>query len=365
MKTSPSGPPPLRRMIVPAIFVGALFLVVFFRQPADPEAREQWVVSGRTMGTTFSVKIVAPVEPSATKEEVAAAVKDAVDGVDARMSTYRPDSELSRFNDSGTEPLEISPELFEVLSEAQRVAELSGGAFDVTIGPLVDAWGFGPEGVQDPPDDATVERLLTEHGYRRLELDAENRTARKATPVLRCDLSAIAKGYGVDRVAELLIELDFADFMVEIGGEVRARGVNAEGRVWRIGVERPVAQRSGVWGAVELADASMATSGDYRNYYERDGVRISHTIDGRTGRPVAHSLASVTVIHPSCTTADALATALNVLGPDEGRRLVEREGLAALFLIRRPDGGFDEWESERWPGANTPAPGDVVPPESE
>ena len=304
------------------------------------------------------------VEADPTKT-VAVAVKDAVDGVDARMSTYRPDSELSRFNDSGTEPLEISPELFDVLTEAQRVAEMSAGAFDITIGPLVDAWGFGPEKVLDPPDDATVERLLTEHGYRYLELDAENRTARKATPALRCDLSAIAKGYGVDRVAELLIELDFADFMVEIGGEVRARGVNAEGRVWRIGVERPEAQRTGVWGAVELADAAMATSGDYRNYYERDGVRISHTIDGRTGRPVAHALASVSVIHPSCMTADALATALNVLGPEEGRRLVEREGLAALFLIKKPDGGFEEWESKDWPGANTPAPDDVVLSESE
>jgi len=262
MNTSPSGPPPLRRMIVPALFVGALFLVVFLRQPNGPELREQWILNGRTMGTAFTVKIIAPVEPDVTKEEVAAAVKGAVDRVDARMSTYRPDSELSRLNDSGTEPVEISPALFEVLTEAQRVAEMSGGAFDITIGPLVDAWGFGPEDVVAPPDDATVERLLTEHGYRYLELDAEKRTARKTTPVLRCDLSAIAKGYGVDRVADRLTEFGFADFMVEIGGEVRARGVNAEGRVWRIGVERPVAQRAGVWGAVELADVAMATSGD-------------------------------------------------------------------------------------------------------
>jgi thiamine biosynthesis lipoprotein len=365
MKTSPSGPPPLRRMIVPAIFVGALFLVVFFRQPADPDAREQWIVSGRTMGTTFSVKIVAPGDPKATKEEVAAAVEKTVAEVDARMSTYRPDSELNRFNDSGTEPFEISPALLEVLTEAQRVAEISRGAFDITVGPLVDAWGFGPEGMVEPPDDATIERLLAEHGYRYLKLDEEGPTAQKTTLGLRCDLSAIAKGYGVDRVAVLLADLGFDDFMVEIGGEVRTSGVNAEGRVWRIGVERPVAQREGVWGAVELADAAMATSGDYRNYYERDGVRISHTIDARTGRPITHALASVSVIHPSCMTADALATALSVLGPEEGRRLVEQQELAALFLIRKPDGGFEEWESEDWPAANTPASGGVVLPESE
>ncbi|MEX1309578.1 MAG: FAD:protein FMN transferase, partial [Candidatus Sulfomarinibacteraceae bacterium] len=260
---------------MPAIFVGALFLVVFLRQPNGPEVREQWLFNGRTMGTTFTVKIIAPVEPTVTKEEVAAAVRDAVDTVDDRMSTYRPDSELSRFNDSGTEPVEISPALFEVLAEAQRVAEMSGGAFDITVGPLVDAWGFGPEGAVEPPDDATVERLLAEHGYRYLELDPEKRTARKTSPGLRCDLSAIAKGYGVDRVAGRLMELGFDDFMVEIGGEVRARGVNAEGRVWRIGVERPVAQRSGVWGAVELADVAQAPAGADPHKYESDGVRLS------------------------------------------------------------------------------------------
>lgn len=365
MSPQPSGPPPLRRMIVPAIFVGALFLVVFLRQPAGPQVRDQWILSGTTMGTAFTVKIVVPTDSGITEGEVAAAIRETVDEVDFRMSTYRADSELSRFNSHGTDPFEISPAMLEVMIESQRVAEISGGAFDITIGPLVNVWGFGPEPVADPPDDATIERLLEEHGYRHLLIEADHLTVRKDTTDLRCDLSAIAKGYGVDRVAQRLMDLGFSDFMVEIGGEVLAMGVNAEEHIWRIGVERPQADRAGVWAAVELADAAMATSGDYRNYYERDGVRISHTIDARTGRPVTHRLASVTVIHPSCMTADALATALSVLGPEEGRALVEREGLAALFLIRTADGGFEEWESEFWPGANTRGPEDVAPAESD
>jgi len=352
-------------MIVPAIFVGALFLVVIFRQPAEPPVRDQWVLSGATMGTAFTVKVVVPVDPVVTEDEVAASIREAVDDVDYRMSTYRADSELSRFNDFGSGPFEVSPALLEVMVEAQRISRISDGAFDITIGPLVDAWGFGPDPRTDPPEDSTIERLLAEHGFRQLVLDVDQRTVRKNTPALRCDLSAIAKGYGVDRVARRLVELGFNDFMVEIGGEVLAMGVNVEERTWRIGVERPQADRAGVWAAVELSDAAMATSGDYRNYYERDGVRVSHTIDARTGRPVTHPLASVTVIHPSCMTADALATAISVLGPVEGRGLVEREGLAALFLIRTIDGEFDEWESEFWPGANSSRSKDVALLESD
>lgn len=366
MSPQMSGPPPLRRMIVPAVFVGALFLVVFFRQPEGPRSRDQWILSGQTMGTSFTVKIVVPIDPDVTHDETSGVIREAVDEVDSRMSTYKADSELSRFNNHGTEVFDASPAMIEVMTEANRVAEISGGAFDITVGPLVDAWGFGPGPVTAvPPGGDVIERLLTEHGYRHLEIDLENLTVRKANPLLRCDLSAIAKGYAVDRVARRLEDLGFDDFMVEIGGEVRTSGVNADGLVWRIGVERPQADRSGVWGAVELADAAMATSGDYRNYYERDGIRISHTIDARNGRPVTHKLASVTVIHPSCMTADALATALSVLGPEEGRAVVEREGLAVLFLIRTEDGGFDEWESESWPGANSSRSKDVAPVESD
>ena len=353
MNPPTSGPPPLKRMIVPALFVGALFLVVFLRQPNGPEPSSQWVLTGQTMGTAFTVKIVVPPGSEVGQSEVEGAIRDAVDAVDFVMSTYRDDSELSRFNRHGTEPFEVSESMVEVVSEAQRIADLSAGAFDITVGPLVDAWGFGPVPVAHPPDADTIAALLSENGYHMLEVDVAQRTLRKDRDAIRCDLSAIAKGYAVDRVTHALFQLGLNEFMVEIGGEVRTAGRTTDGEVWRIGIDRPETGPGGLWSAVTLADAAMATSGDYRNYYERDGVRISHTIDPRTGHPITHRLASVSVIHPSCMTADALATALTVLGFDDGRLLVEQEGLAALFLIRTADGEFEEWASDGWPTENT------------
>lgn len=365
MSPSVSGPPPLKRMIVPAIFVGALFLVFFLRQPNGPERPDQWVLTGRTMGTTFTVKVVVHPELAISQDDVETAIREAVDGVDTAMSTYRDDSELSRFNRHGTEPFEVSDSMIEVVSEARRIAMLSAGAFDITVGPLVDAWGFGPIPVDDPPDAEVLAALLADNGFQMLEIDPEQGTLRKERAAIRCDLSAIAKGYAVDRVALGLTALGLADFMAEIGGEVKAVGRNAAGEAWRIGIERPAPGPKGLWSAVGLVNVAMATSGDYRNYYERDGVRISHTIDPRTGRPVTHRLASVSVIHPSCATADALATAISVLGPEEGRELVEREGLAALFLVRSDDGEFEEWASPAWPAENTVGPVDVDRGESE
>jgi len=355
MTRQSSGPPPLRKMILPAIFVGALFAVVILRQPAET-SREHWSLGGQAIGTTFTVKLVLPDGPHGTETEAAATIRRVLDEVDRSMSTYRTDSEISRFNDSGTEDFEASDELLVVMEEARRVAEITGGAFDVTVGPLVDAWGFGREATSTPPDAAAIDRLLEENGFHRVVVDAANGTLRKDRAELRCDLSAIAKGFAVDRVAEAMVELGFGDFMVEIGGEVRTSGRNPHDETWRIGVEKPQLVRGGVWDVVELADAAMATSGDYRNYYERDGVRISHLIDPRSGRPITHTLASVSVIHSSCMTADALATAISVLGPDEGRELVDREGLAALFLIRNTDGGFDQWLSRSWPTGNIETP---------
>jgi thiamine biosynthesis lipoprotein len=343
-------------MIVPALFVGALFLVVILRQPNGPDPPDQWVLTGRTMGTTFTVKIVVPPRLAVGQDDVETTIRNAVDAVDFTMSTYREDSELSAFNRHGTEPFGVSDSMIEVVSEAQRIAGISAGAFDITVGPLVDAWGFGPEPVEEPPDADTIAALTTENGFQMLEVDSARRTLQKDSAALRCDLSAIAKGYAVDKVVLELNGLGLVDFMVEIGGEVRAMGRNTAGEAWRIGIERPETGHGDLWSTVALSDAAMATSGDYRNYYERDGVRISHTIDPRTGRPVTHRLASVSVIHPSCMTADALATAISVLGPGEGREMVEREGLAALFLVRTDDGEFDEWASSAWPAENTVGP---------
>jgi thiamine biosynthesis lipoprotein len=357
---SANGLPSLRRLIVPLLFVAALFAIVIFRRPPQPE-QSQWIFSGPTMGTVYTVKIVAPLSRDGDRERIAALVGERLEEVNRCMSTYRPDSEIEAFNRHGTSAFGASPDLLEVVAEAQRVSRLSGGAFDITVGSLVDAWGFGPSHVTKKPSDETVRALRAATGFERLEVDEDGGTLRKERADIRIDLSAIAKGFGVDEVAEALDGEAFRDYMVEVGGEVRARGKNLGGTSWRIGIERPDESGRAVHLAIPLADLALATSGDYRNFVSQDGVRISHTIDPRTGRPIAHALASVSVLNRSCMTADALATALEVLGPDEGIALAGRQEIPALFLIRVGEGEFEERRTARWAVVveNTPGTGSV------
>ena len=246
------------------------------------------------------------------------------------MSNWRQDSELSRFNRSAADvDFVASSATIEVFRIARHVSERSGGAFDVTVGPLVRAWGFGPgtdpTAAPDPPQAAELEAMRAFTGWDGIEI--ADGVLRKRDARLECDLSAVAKGWGVDRVSGALAELGFADHLVELGGEVRASGTKPGDRPWRIAIERPDPASRDALEILDLRDVAIATSGDYRNYYERDGQRISHTIDPRRGRPVRHTLASVTVAHSSTAWADAWATALNVLGPEEGPALARAEGL--------------------------------------
>jgi thiamine biosynthesis lipoprotein len=339
-------------MVAPALFVAGLFAVYLLRQGPDTGDRRELAISGPTMGTAFSVKVVTDDVTDAHRERLAATLHEVLDDVNGSMSTYRAESEIEAFNNGGTEPFPASAQLLEVVAEAQRVSRLSGGAFDITVGPLVDRWGFGPSGgATDAPGEDELQRLLAATGFAQLELDSAVGTLAKARPEIRIDLSAIAKGHAVDRLSTTLSRQGLTDHMVEVGGEVRARGVNASGQPWRIGIERPTVGGRSLHTAVALADMSLATSGDYRNFFERDGVRYSHTIDPRTGRPVSHGLASVSVIHPTCMTADALATALEVLGPVDGFELAEAEGVAALFLMRTEDDGVAERPTRAWAAA--------------
>jgi FAD:protein FMN transferase len=344
----------LRRFLAPAIFV-ALIFSVYFRATADdaaagtardaqeasPVAAERDVVllEGSTMGTTFSVKVVGELDPAA-QQALASAVQAELAQVDEQMSTWRDDSELSRFNrHAATTPFAVSPQTRAVVVDAVRVFGVTDGAFDPTVGPLVRAWGFGGGAAPDAPlTDEDVAALLTHVGLGKIHIDREENTLTKSDPGVELDLSAIAKGWGVDRVHRAVRMLGHTDAMVEIGGEVRVSGRNARGDRWRLGIERPDAARGTVHQVVQLDDDAVATSGDYRNYVERDGQRWSHTIDPRTGRPITHGLASVTVIADQCTTADAWATALNVLGPEAGPAVADAQGLKALFLVRDGDG---------------------------
>ena len=330
-----------------AILASAAALALLAAACSTPDPGPQrllYTFRGSTMGTYYVVKMVRGEEQALSaedQEEVQLLIDEELERVNGRMSTYRDDSQLSRFNHfRRTDPFQFDRQTFEVLAKAQEVSRLSEGAFDVTVGPLVNALGFGPDLGMPPPDPSPemLAELRQRVGFEKLSLDADNLTVAKHHVDVYCDLSGIAKGYAVDRIAEVLAEKGFGDSMVEIGGEVRAAGINVRGEVWRLGIERPDSFRGDVQRFVSLADASLATSGDYRQYREVNGERLSHIVDPRTGRPISHRLASVSVSRPSCMVADALATALMVLGPEEGYELAVRDDVAALFLVREGDG---------------------------
>lgn len=299
------------------------------------------------MGTAYTVKV--PPQSDQGRKEIKTRIDAALERLNQQMSTYIADSEISLFNQSkATDWMAVSNSTAEVVATAQKVSEISEGAFDITVGPLVNLWGFGPD--QRPtraPDDATIAAIRARIGHTLLDVRSEPPALRKTNPELYVDLSGIAKGYGVDIVAGVLEKLGISDYLVEIGGELRASGRKPSGEPWRIGIERPQAGARSVQRVIELRDTALATSGDYRNFFEQDGKRYSHTIDPATGRPIEHNLASVTVVDDSTMFADAMATAMMVLGSEAGYRLAEQEELAVLFLIKA-EAGFEEKASSRF-----------------
>ena len=293
---------------------------------------------GPTMGSTYSVKIAGAALAPAQADAARAAVAAALDGVVARMSAYREDSEVTRVNrHRGATPVPVSADTFAVLALAREVSEASGGAFDITVAPAVNAWGFGPGGARRVVPESELATLRPRVGWERLALDPATSSVRKAGPDVAVDLSGIAKGYAVDVAARALDDLGLADYLVEAGGEIRTRGRNASGEPWQIAIERPDAVPQRAQRIVPLSGLAMATSGDYRIYFERDGVRYCHEIDPDTGRPIRHALASASVVAATCGAADAWATALMVLGPERGLKLAEARGLAAHFIVREGD----------------------------
>lgn len=305
---------------------------------ACARAPEELTITGPTMGTTFSVKVADP--PKGIDDAaVRGAANEVLDLIDRSMSGYRVDSEISRFNSSAsTEWFEVSSHLATVVDAALQVSQQSGGAFDITVGPLVAAWGFGASGEPiDLPDDARLVELHAHVGYEKLHARLNPPALRKDDPALRLDLNGIAPGYAVDLLAQKLQSTQVHNFMIDIGGEVRAQGRNAHGQLWRIAVERPIDAQPEPYAIVQLDNASVTTSGEYRHYFDRDGRRYSHTIDPRTGRPVVHNLASVVVIGSNSMVIDAWATALNVLGTEEGQALATRLDMPVLFIDA--DGG--------------------------
>ncbi len=326
---------PRARLLLP-IFL--LVLAALTLRTLWCQAPARTLLAGETMGTTWSVTL-ARSDPGARAD-----VQAALDAVDGAMSTWDPASELSHFNGHASrEPFSLSAETLGVMALARDVSEATGGAFDVTVRPLVGAWGFGA-GARVPgagPDHAELVSLRERVGFAKLALDPADGTASKQHPGLEVDLSAVAKGFGVDQAARALEARGHEHYLVEVGGEVRARGERPAGGPWRLAIERPEPDGRAVHAVVPLRDQAMATSGDYRAFYEQEGERLTHIVDPRVGRPVAHSLASVSVVAGDCAMADAWATALLVLGPEEGPRAAEANGIAAYFVVRSRDGRYE------------------------
>jgi thiamine biosynthesis lipoprotein len=303
--------------------------------PAVPQAPS---ISGSTMGTYYRVTL-ASIPSELTEDDLKKTVKSRLDGINALMSTYKPDSEVSQFNRSrDTSWFPVSAETATVVSAALQVFTESDGAFDITVGPLVDLWGFGPAEQSDQlPEPTEIEALVKTTGSRHLHVRLDPPALKKDHEALRIDLSGIAKGYAVDAIADTLDELGLSSYLVDIGGEMRARGHKRDGSPWKIAIESPTAGQRGIQTTLPLRDGAIATSGDYRNYFERDGRRYSHEIDPRTGHPIGHQLVSVSVLDGSCMRADAWATALIILGPKQGKTLAEKAGLPSLLIVKDGD----------------------------
>jgi len=306
--------------------------------PSNDLARQEYLMQGKTMGTTYNIKVVGENIDTVKLQQ---GIDEKLKQLNQEMSTYINDSELSTFNQSTSlEPISVSPGLSRVLKEAIRLGKLSEGALDVTVGPLVNLWGFGPE--YRPETVPSNELLaLTKARVGLDKLVFEQGMLSKSIPDLYVDLSTIAKGYGVDLVAEFIEANGINNYLVEIGGEMRIKGFKHTGELWHVAIEKPLSNERAVHQIIIPKDNAVATSGDYRIYFEADGQRFSHIIDPKTGKPINHKLVSVTVIHPSSMTADGLSTAMMVMGEEKALAFAEANGLA-VYIIAKTEHGFVE-----------------------
>ena len=331
----------LKRFLVSIL----LLAVIIFLGCSDEKQNTVAEFHGQTMGTTYSVKVINTALANDRKgmDKLKAGMDSVLVEVNNQMSTWQKDSEISQFNASeSTDWFPVSSEFVSVVERALQIGDESNGALDVTVGGLVNLWGFGAGSKErdEVPSDEAIKEAQSLCGYQKLSFRKEEPALKKEVGGMYVDLSSIAKGYGVDKVAEYLTSAGYKNFLVEIGGEDRASGKNQNGQDWKIGVLVPDGSFD-IEKVINLHNMSVATSGDYRNYFEKDGVRYSHTIDPRTGKPITHSLASVTVLHEDCTMADGYATAIDVMGPEEGLKFAQEKKLPVFLIVKTKD-GFEE-----------------------
>jgi thiamine biosynthesis lipoprotein len=312
----------------------ALALVFYIGSKSNPYQ----VLSGKVMGTYYNVKIKTDSENNLLNSEV----KALLDGISGRFSVFDVNSELSKINNNVSgEWMDLSPEMSEVMKKAYEVYVSSDGAFDPTVGKLVNLWGFGVSNVSKTPTDDEVAEALEYTGFNKVKFTKDYDKVLKTSPNIYINLSAIAKGYVVDKAAELLENMGYENFIVEIGGEIRAKGKkSADTDGWVVGVLKPLKEQTEAAFTVTISDMAVATSGDYRNYYYSNGDFLSHTIDTKTGYPVKNNISSVTVFDESCTKADAAATAIMAMGHQKGLAYANSKNLKVIIFVKDAEDNF-------------------------
>lgn len=327
---------------MPAIMLALVFLLLLTACGAKQQAAIR--LQGESMGTTWHITLVPNANNRVSAPALRAEVEQILVRIDEQMSNWRQDSEISRFNQaSTTDWFPVSLDLVKVVSAAQQVSQLSKGVYDITIGPLVNLWGFGStKNPEAKPTDADIKNALAKIGYQKLSSRENPPALRKTQADLYVDLASIAPGYAVDLIGQYFEQQGIKDYMVELGGEVRTLGKSPRGDDWRIGIEKPVDLGKAVQQGMTLLNSGLSTSGDYRDFFIENGKRYSHTIDTLTGYTASHSLASVSVVAENTTLADAYSTMLMAMGEVKGKAFADQHQLKAFF-IWRTDPGFQTY----------------------
>ena len=314
-----------------------VFIVTIFLSGCNLHSNEDVSISGMTMGTTFSIQLNND-NPNFNKKRLEEEINSILADVNNKMSSWDSDSEISKINKMPAgQWIHVSPDMLFINALAKSVSKKTSGAFDVTTGNLIKLWGFtSNKDVNSVPDEKKLKQAVLNLGYKKLLID-KNKSAVYKKSAFNIDLSAIAKGYAVDKIAEYLNKNKYPVYLVEVGGEIRVKGIKSDHQKWRIAIETPSTQVRKVHNIINITDHAIATSGDYRNYYEIEGKRYSHTIDPSTGKPITHNLASVTVISDTAAYADAVATALMVMGAKKGYEYCENNDISAYFIYKEND----------------------------
>lgn len=326
--------------------------VVGCDEPEQPtQSVSSTVLEGKTMGTSWRVSVVGL--DDSRRQALQEKIQARLDADDQLLSTWKSDSALMRFNQTPTTaPWPVSEEMADIVTQSLRIGEKTAGAMDITVGPLVNLWGFGPE--QQPvktPTQAQIDSARARTGLQHLTVinTASRQYLQKDLPDLFVDLSTVGEGYAADHLARLMEQEGLPRYLVSVGGALVSRGMNSGGQPWRVAIQKPTDRENAVQAIVDINGHGISTSGSYRNYYELDGKRISHVIDPQTGRPITHNLVSVTVIAPTALEADGWDTGLMVLGREKAQQVVREQGLA-VYMISKEGDSFTTWMSPQFAG---------------